>query len=123
MILQKLLSWQRWSLLFLQLAILPRWLWISLPCAAVTAWNAQTGARKLQAGDTILTLGSGGAVSLFALQFGRLFGARGIRTLIRSNSSSIREKLANRRHRLMRRMRNKHHGMNVRRRLAATDSR
>jgi hypothetical protein len=30
MILQKLLSWQRWSLLFLQLAILPRWLWISV---------------------------------------------------------------------------------------------
>jgi NADPH:quinone reductase-like Zn-dependent oxidoreductase len=51
----------------------------TLPCAAVTAWNALTGARKLQAGDTILTLGSG-AVSLFALQFGRMFGARVIAT-------------------------------------------
>lgn len=51
----------------------------TLPCAAVTAWNALTGARTLQAGDTILTLGSGG-VSLFALQFARLFGARVIAT-------------------------------------------
>ena len=31
----------------------------TLPCAAVTAWNALTGARRLQAGDTVLTLGSG----------------------------------------------------------------
>jgi NADPH:quinone reductase-like Zn-dependent oxidoreductase len=51
----------------------------TLPCAAVTAWNALTGARRLQAGDTVLTLGSGG-VSLFALQFARLFGARVIAT-------------------------------------------
>jgi NADPH:quinone reductase-like Zn-dependent oxidoreductase len=51
----------------------------TLPCAAVTAWNALTGGRKLQAGDIVLTLGSG-AVSLFALQFGRLFGTRVIAT-------------------------------------------
>jgi NADPH:quinone reductase-like Zn-dependent oxidoreductase len=51
----------------------------TLPCAAVTAWNALTGARKLQAGDSVLTLGSGG-VSLFALQFAKLFGARVIAT-------------------------------------------
>src|SRR6516225_2352295 len=51
----------------------------TLPCAAVTAWNALTGARKLQAGDTVLTLGSG-SVSLFALQLARLFGARVIAT-------------------------------------------
>jgi len=48
----------------------------TLPCAAVTAWNALTGARKLQAGGTVLTLGSG-SVSLFALQFAKLCGARG----------------------------------------------
>src|SRR5262249_50581212 len=30
----------------------------TLPCAAVTAWNALTGARRLQAGETVLTLGS-----------------------------------------------------------------
>jgi len=51
----------------------------TLPCAAVTAWNALTGGRPLQAGDTVLTLGSGG-VSLFALQFAKLFGARVIAT-------------------------------------------
>lgn len=51
----------------------------TLPCAAVTAWNALTGARPLQAGQTVLTLGSGG-VSLFALQLAKLFGARVIAT-------------------------------------------
>jgi NADPH:quinone reductase-like Zn-dependent oxidoreductase len=51
----------------------------TLPCAAVTAWNALTGGRPLQAGESVLTLGSGG-VSLFALQFAKLFGARVIAT-------------------------------------------
>src|SRR5713226_8001333 len=51
----------------------------ALPCAGVTAWNALTGARPLQAGDTVLTQGSGG-VSLFALQLAKLLGARVIAT-------------------------------------------
>jgi NADPH:quinone reductase-like Zn-dependent oxidoreductase len=51
----------------------------TLPLAAVTAWNAATWGRALQAGDSVLTLGSGG-VSLFALQFAKLFGARVIAT-------------------------------------------
>jgi NADPH:quinone reductase-like Zn-dependent oxidoreductase len=51
----------------------------SLPCAAVTAWNALCGGAPLLAGQTVLTLGSGG-VSLFALQFAKLFGARVIAT-------------------------------------------
>jgi NADPH:quinone reductase-like Zn-dependent oxidoreductase len=51
----------------------------TLPCAAVTAWNALTGTRSLQAGETVLTLGSGG-VSLFAVQFAKAFGARVIAT-------------------------------------------
>ena len=51
----------------------------TLPCAAVTAWNALTGGRGLRAGETVLTLGSGG-VSLFALQLARLSGARVIAT-------------------------------------------
>jgi NADPH:quinone reductase-like Zn-dependent oxidoreductase len=50
-----------------------------LPCAAVTAWNALTGGRGLRAGETVLTLGSGG-VSLFALQFAKAFGAQVIAT-------------------------------------------
>ncbi|WP_248927922.1 zinc-dependent alcohol dehydrogenase family protein [Paenibacillus hamazuiensis] len=51
----------------------------ALPCAAVTAWNALTCGRPTGAGDTVLTLGSGG-VSLFALQFAKLLGARVIAT-------------------------------------------
>jgi NADPH:quinone reductase-like Zn-dependent oxidoreductase len=47
----------------------------TLPCAAVTAWVALTGHRRVVAGDTVLTQGSGG-VSVFALQFARLLGAR-----------------------------------------------
>jgi NADPH:quinone reductase-like Zn-dependent oxidoreductase len=52
----------------------------TLPCAAVTAWNALTGgARPLQAGDDVLTLGSG-SVSLFAIQLAKAAGARVIAT-------------------------------------------
>ncbi|MBA3769699.1 MAG: NAD(P)-dependent alcohol dehydrogenase [Blastocatellia bacterium] len=51
----------------------------TLPCAAVTAWNALMVAGKLKTGETVLTLGSGG-VSLFALQFAKLAGARVIST-------------------------------------------
>lgn len=50
-----------------------------LPCAGVTAWNALTGGKGTRAGDTVLTLGSG-AVSLFALQFAKSFGAKVIAT-------------------------------------------
>jgi NADPH:quinone reductase-like Zn-dependent oxidoreductase len=50
-----------------------------LPCVGVTAWNALTGGRGLRAGETVLTLGSGG-VSLFAIQFANAFGARVIAT-------------------------------------------
>jgi NADPH:quinone reductase-like Zn-dependent oxidoreductase len=51
----------------------------TLPCAAVTAWVALTSNRRITAGDTVLTQGSGG-VSVFALQFARLLGARVIAT-------------------------------------------
>jgi NADPH:quinone reductase-like Zn-dependent oxidoreductase len=52
----------------------------TLPCAAVTAWNALTGGgRGVRPGDTVVTLGSGG-VSLFAIQLARLLGARVIAT-------------------------------------------
>jgi NADPH:quinone reductase-like Zn-dependent oxidoreductase len=47
----------------------------TLPCAAVTAWHALVHEGQVKAGDTILTQGTGG-VSLFALQFARLLGAR-----------------------------------------------
>jgi NADPH:quinone reductase-like Zn-dependent oxidoreductase len=46
----------------------------TLPCAAVTAWNA-LGAGELKPGATVLIQGTGG-VSIFALQLARLRGAR-----------------------------------------------
>ena len=59
----------------------------TLPCAAVTAWSALVTEGRLAAGETVLTLGTGG-VSVFALQLAKLFGARVIIT------SSSDEKLA-----------------------------
>ena len=63
----------------------------TLPCAGVTAWNALhhggDPARPAESGETILIQGTGG-VSLFALQFAMLLGARVIGT------SSSEEKLA-----------------------------
>ena len=58
----------------------------TLPCAAVTAWNALFVSGHLKAGDTVLVQGTGG-VSLFALQFAKFAGARVIIT------SSSNEKL------------------------------
>jgi NADPH:quinone reductase-like Zn-dependent oxidoreductase len=46
----------------------------TLPCAAVTAWNALS-AGDLKPGGTVLIQGTGG-VAIFALQFARLKGAR-----------------------------------------------
>jgi NADPH:quinone reductase-like Zn-dependent oxidoreductase len=53
----------------------------------LTAWNAVVGVGKTKPGDTVLLLGTGG-VSIFALQFCRMIGARAIIT------SSSDEKLA-----------------------------
>jgi NADPH:quinone reductase-like Zn-dependent oxidoreductase len=50
----------------------------TLPCAGVTAWNALT-TWMLKPGITVLVQGTGG-VSMFALQFARLAGARVIAT-------------------------------------------
>lgn len=51
----------------------------ALPCAAITAWNALAVSGGLKAGETVLTLGTGG-VSIFAVQFAKMFGARVIAT-------------------------------------------
>ncbi len=58
-----------------------------LPCAGVTAWNAIVEQGQVKAGDVVLVQGTGG-VSLFAMQFALLHGARVIVT------SSSDEKLA-----------------------------
>jgi len=54
----------------------------TLPCAAVTVWNAMFEGYKLKPGQTVLTLGTGG-VSTFALQLARAAGA----TVIATSSS------------------------------------
>ncbi len=51
----------------------------TLPCAAVTAWNGLITSGGLKTGDTVLVMGTGG-VSIFALQFARISGARVIVT-------------------------------------------
>lgn len=51
----------------------------TLPVAALTAWSALAVHGGVTAGDTVLTLGTGG-VSIFALQIARLLGARVIVT-------------------------------------------
>ncbi|QLE41746.1 NAD(P)-dependent alcohol dehydrogenase [Nostoc sp. C052] len=73
------------------LVILPEYLSdieaATLPCAAVTAWHGLVTKGNIGAGDSILLLGTGG-VSIFALQFAKIHGARAIIT------SSSDEKLA-----------------------------
>jgi NADPH:quinone reductase-like Zn-dependent oxidoreductase len=59
----------------------------SLPCAAVTAWQALAVHGQIKPGETVLVQGTGG-VSIFALQFARMMGAQVIVT------SSNDEKLA-----------------------------
>jgi NADPH:quinone reductase-like Zn-dependent oxidoreductase len=51
----------------------------TLPCAAVTAWRGLIVEGNLRAGETVLVQGTGG-VSIFALQFAKLAGARVIVT-------------------------------------------
>ncbi len=51
----------------------------TLPCAAVTAWNALAVLGTTGPADTVLVQGTGG-VALFALQFAKLMGARVIAT-------------------------------------------
>jgi len=51
----------------------------TLPCAAVTAWNALFQESRVKPGETVLVQGTGG-VSLFAFQFARMAGARVIAT-------------------------------------------
>jgi NADPH:quinone reductase-like Zn-dependent oxidoreductase len=51
----------------------------ALPCAGLTAWSAVVKLGGVKPGQTILTQGTGG-VSLFALQFAKMSGARVIAT-------------------------------------------
>jgi NADPH:quinone reductase-like Zn-dependent oxidoreductase len=51
----------------------------TLPSAGLTAWQAVVEEGRLRPGDTMVTLGTGG-VSVFALQWAKLLGARVIVT-------------------------------------------
>ncbi len=51
----------------------------TLPCAALTAWQALVTQGRVSAGQTVLVLGTGG-VSIFAMQFAKMHGARVIIT-------------------------------------------
>jgi len=62
----------------------------TLPCAALTAWHALFESGRIKPGDSVVTLGTGG-VSIFALQFAKMAGARVIST---TGSEEKRERLS-----------------------------
>ncbi|EPS95802.1 NAD-binding protein [Fomitopsis schrenkii] len=61
----------------------------TLPCAAVTAYNALLGQSPVKGGDTVLVLGTGG-VSIFGLQIAVASGA----TVIATSSSDRKLEIA-----------------------------
>jgi NADPH:quinone reductase-like Zn-dependent oxidoreductase len=61
----------------------------TLPCAALTAWNALFGGNGVKAGETVLLLGTGG-VSVFAQQFANIAG---IKTIVTSSSDEKRARI------------------------------
>ncbi len=61
----------------------------ALPCAGLTAWQALVTLGQIKAGDTVVVMGTGG-VSIFALQFALMGGARVIAT---TGSESKMERL------------------------------
>ena len=60
----------------------------TLPCAGLTAWRALVVEGGIKAGDTVLVQGTGG-VSIFALQFAKMAGAR---VIVTSSSDEKLEK-------------------------------
>ncbi len=61
----------------------------TLPCAALTAWNALVEGATVRAGQTVVLLGTGG-VSVFGLQLATMMGAR---TIITSSSDEKLERM------------------------------
>lgn len=61
----------------------------TLPCTGVTAWNALHVSGNVKSGETVLTQGTGG-LSIFAVQFAKMLGAKVIAT---SSSDEKLEKL------------------------------
>ncbi|THH33201.1 hypothetical protein EUX98_g988 [Antrodiella citrinella] len=64
----------------------------TLPCAAVTAWNALNGPTPVKGGDYVLVQGTGG-VSLFGIQLAHAIGATVIATSSTSEKLEVATKL------------------------------
>ena len=64
----------------------------TLPCAALTAWSAIVAYGALMPGSLVLTQGTGG-VSLFAVQFSKMLGARVVATTSSEAKAAILRKL------------------------------
>ncbi len=63
----------------------------TLPCAALTAWSAVVEQGGVKPGSTVVTQGTGG-VSLFAVQFAKMLGARVVATTSReAKAAKLRE--------------------------------
>jgi NADPH:quinone reductase-like Zn-dependent oxidoreductase len=62
--------------------------WATLPCAGVTAWAGLMEDARLQPGQTVVLIGTGG-VALFGLQIARMVGAR---ILLLSSSAEKRQR-------------------------------
>ena len=60
----------------------------ALPCAGLTAWSAVVKLGSVKPGQTVLTQGTGG-VSIFALQFAKMCGARVIATSSNDAKSNV----------------------------------
>ena len=61
----------------------------TLPCAGVTAWHSLFDSGRLEPGQSVLVQGTGG-VSIFALQFAKMAGARVIATTSGRNGKEDR---------------------------------
>ncbi|MET0366468.1 MAG: NAD(P)-dependent alcohol dehydrogenase [Sphingobium sp.] len=61
----------------------------TLPSAGLTAWNAVVETGKVQPGETVVTIGTGG-VSVFAMQWAKL---RGARVIVTSSSDEKMERM------------------------------
>ncbi|KAJ5019882.1 Zinc-type alcohol dehydrogenase-like protein [Colletotrichum sp. SAR 10_99] len=64
----------------------------TLTCAALTAWNALFGLKKLNAGDWVLIQGTGG-VSLAAIKFAVVTGATVVATTSSNDKADILKKM------------------------------
>jgi NADPH:quinone reductase-like Zn-dependent oxidoreductase len=63
----------------------------SVPCAALTAWQALVDSGKLDKGQTVLIHGGSGGVGSFAIQIAKARGARVIATASTHNQETLKQ--------------------------------